>query len=205
VTASWHTIAGGVVLAYGLGAVPASYLAGRLAGVDLRELGSKNLGATNVYRTLGWRYALPVGLFDIAKGAAPAWLFPAWFGGATWSGALYGAAAVTGHVFSVFLRFRGGKGVATAAGVFLALAPLALLASAVVWLIVLTVTGYVSLGSVLAALVFPLCVRLFMPEATGLFWVGVVLSALILIKHRKNIQRLLQGTEGRVRRGPSPS
>jgi len=205
VTAGWLGVAGGVALAYLLGGVPASYLAGRAAGIDLRQHGSKNLGATNVYRSLGWKYAIPVGMFDIAKGAVPAALFPSWFGGAGWSGALYGAAAVAGHVFSVFVKFRGGKGVATAAGVFLALAPVALLVTAVVWATVLALTGYVSLSSVLAAAVFPVVIRVLMPEAVALFWVGVGLALLILVRHRTNIRRLLAGTEGRFRRGRSAS
>jgi len=205
VTPGWLGIAGGVATAYFLGAVPASYIAGRVAGIDLRQRGSKNLGATNVYRTLGWKYAIPVGMFDIAKGAVPAALFPSWFGGSGWSGALYGAVAVAGHIFSAFVKFRGGKGVATAAGVFLALAPLALLATAVVWVTVLVLTGYVSLSSVLAALVFPVVIRVVMPEATALFWVGVVLALLIVVKHRTNIRRLVAGTEGRFRRGDSTS
>lgn len=204
-TAEWLGIAGGTAVAYLLGGVPASYVAGRVAGIDLRQHGSRNLGATNVYRTLGWKYAIPVGVFDIAKGAVPAALFPSWFGGGGWTGALYGAAAVAGHVFSVFVRFRGGKGVATAAGVFLALAPLALLAAAAVWVIVLALSGYVSLSSVLAALVFPVVVRVLMPEATALFWVGVALALLIVVKHRTNIRRLLAGTEGRFRRGRAAS
>jgi glycerol-3-phosphate acyltransferase PlsY len=199
----WLGMAGGLAAAYLLGAIPASYFAGRAAGLDLREHGSRNLGATNVYRTLGWRFAIPVGLFDVGKGAVPAALFPGWFGGPAWAGAVYGAVAVMGHVFSAFVGFRGGKGVATAAGVFLVLAPIAVLASAAIWLMALAFTGYVSLSSILAALVFPAFVRLLMPDAVPLFWVCVVLAAFIVIKHQANIRRLLSGTESRFGRRPA--
>lgn len=197
---TWLGVAGGVAAAYLLGAIPASYLAGRVAGLDLREHGSKNLGATNVYRLLGWRFAIPVGVFDVGKGAVAAGLYPAVFAGPGWVGPLYGTVAVLGHVFSLFVGFRGGKGVATAAGVFLVLAPIAVVASAAVWAAALALTGYVSLSSVLAALVFPLFVRFLMPNAVGLFWFCVALAVLIVVKHRGNIRRLINGTESRFGR-----
>ncbi|MDH5197007.1 MAG: glycerol-3-phosphate acyltransferase, partial [Gemmatimonadota bacterium] len=101
-----------LVIAYLLGAIPMSWLVARFAaGVDLRAVGSGNLGATNLYRTLGWKYAVPAGLFDVAKGAAPTLLLPARVGPETWLPLVVGAAAIVGHVFSVFVRFRGGKGV----------------------------------------------------------------------------------------------
>ena len=113
-----------LLAAYLIGAVPTSYLIGRMArGIDLREHGSGNLGATNAFRVLGWRLALPVLLIDVFKGWFPAFVFPR-LDGAGWEWALaYGAAAILGHVFSVYVNFKGGKGVATGAGVFLALAP----------------------------------------------------------------------------------
>ena len=136
---------------YLLGAIPTSYVVARLAkGIDLREVGSKNLGATNLYRSLGWSYAIPVGLFDVAKGAIPVLGFGPLAGGPTWMPLALGVTAVAGHVFSVFVRFRGGKGVATAAGVMLGLAPWATVVSLVTWIVVVRWTGYVSLGSMLA-------------------------------------------------------
>jgi glycerol-3-phosphate acyltransferase PlsY len=185
---------------YLLGATPTAYLAGRVArGIDLREYGSKNLGATNVYRVLGWQWAIPVALIDVAKGAVPVTLFARFGGGGPWLAVAMGIAAVVGHVFSPYMRFKGGKGVATALGVFLALAPLAVLIALPVWGGSLWLTGYVSLSSVLAAASFPVWVRLTAPGAVAAFWASVALAALILFSHRGNVQRLLAGTENRVR------
>ena len=150
-----------LLASYLVGAIPTSYLAGRLIrGIDLREHGSKNLGATNVYRTLGWRYAVPVGLFDIAKGAVPVLLFAPRVSDSQLFALACGIAAILGHVFSVFVRFRGGKGVATAAGVMLGLTPLAIGVAALAWLGVVALTGYVSLASIAGAAVFPVAVYL---------------------------------------------
>lgn len=185
-----------ILASYLLGATPTSYLAGKLGrGIDLREHGSKNLGATNVYRILGWKYAIPVALFDIAKGAVPALVFsrPAWLPVAA------GAAAVLGHMFSPYVRFKGGKGVATAAGMFLALAPVAVLIAIPVWAICLWLTGYVSLSSIIAVLSVPLAVALLQPQAQYVLWASVALVALIVFAHRRNISRLLAGTEHRFR------
>ena len=121
------TLAVALPIAYLVGAIPTSWIVAKLgAGIDLREHGSKNLGATNLFRTLGWKYAVPAGLFDTAKGAAPVALLSPWVGSAGWVPLVIGLAAILGHVYSVFVRFRGGKGVATAAGVVLAVAPVAL-------------------------------------------------------------------------------
>ena len=187
-----------LLAAYLVGATPTAYLAGRLArGIDLREHGSKNLGATNVYRVLGWWWALPVALIDIAKGAVPVALFAPWAGGGPWRGVALGIAAVLGHIFSPFVAFKGGKGVATAAGMFLALAPLAVGIALPVWGMCLWLTGYVSLSSIIAAATFPLLVRLTEPRAPVVFWASIALAALIVFSHRANIQRLLAGTENR--------
>ena len=190
-----------MILAYLLGSVPTSYLAGRLgAGIDLREHGSRNLGATNVWRVLGPRYAVPVGLFDLAKGTVPVLLLAPWAGGGPWVPLGTGGAAILGHVFPVFLSFRGGKGVATAAGVLLAVAPAAVLAAAAAWGGVLYLTGYVSVGSLTAAIVFPLASWLLNPDDTYTLGAGIVLSGFVVYTHRANIRRLLDGTESRFRR-----
>jgi glycerol-3-phosphate acyltransferase PlsY len=189
---------------YLLGATPTAYIAGRLArGFDLRQHGSKNLGATNVYRVLGWQWAIPVALIDVAKGAMPVALFARWASGGPWLAVAMGVAAVLGHVFSPYMRFKGGKGVATALGVFLALTPLAVLIALPVWGGSLWLTGYVSLSSLLAAASFPVWVRLTAPGAVAAFWASVALAVLILFSHRGNVQRLLAGTENRfhTRRG----
>jgi glycerol-3-phosphate acyltransferase PlsY len=200
------TIALWVVASYLLGATPTAYLAGRLArGIDLREHGSKNLGATNVYRVLGWRWAIPVALIDIAKGAIPVALFGRWAAGGPWLAVGLGIAAVLGHVFSPFMRFKGGKGVATALGVFLALAPVAVLIAVPVWGGSLWLTGYVSLASLVAAASFPVWVKLTAPGAVSAFWASIALAVLIVYSHRANVQRLFAGTENRfhTRRGLS--
>jgi glycerol-3-phosphate acyltransferase PlsY len=196
-----------VLAAYLLGAIPTSYLAGKMGrGIDLREHGSKNLGATNVYRILGWKYAIPVALFDIAKGAIPVLLVSGWAGAAKhpWLPVALGGAAVLGHMFSPFVSFKGGKGVATAAGMFLALAPLAVLIAMAVWVLCLWLTGYVSLSSIVAVASVPLWVALLQPNDRYVFGAGIALVALIVFAHRRNIARLFAGTENRFRARRNP-
>jgi glycerol-3-phosphate acyltransferase PlsY len=194
--------AGWLVASYLAGAIPTSHLVSRsFARIDLRQHGSGNLGATNLYRVLGWKYAIPVALFDIAKGAIPVLFFAPWASGSELYALACGAAAIVGHVFSVFVGFKGGKGVATAAGVMLALTPLALGVAAAVWGLVLLLTGYVSLASIAAAAVLPLAVYLLEPPDTpGLLWLDVVIAAGVIVLHRRNIGRLLNGTENRFGR-----
>jgi glycerol-3-phosphate acyltransferase PlsY len=197
-----------LVASYLLGSIPTSYLVARIfRGIDLREHGSRNLGATNLYRTLGWKYAVPVGLFDVAKGAIPVVMFGPRVPGIVLFPVYCGIAAVLGHVFSIFVGFKGGKGVATAAGVVLGLAPLALLAVALVWAIVVKLSGYVSLGSILAASLFPLAAELLHPNRPEPLWFDIVLAGFLVFKHRSNIQRLLKGTENRfgTRRPAQPT
>lgn len=190
-----------VAAGYLIGAVPTSYLAGRLAkGIDLREHGSKNLGATNVYRLLGWGWAIPVALIDVLKGVVPVAVIAPLAGGPAWVPVGCGIAAVLGHVFSPYVRFKGGKGVATAAGMFLALAPLAVLCAFPVWAVVVWLSGYVSLGSVVTAALFPVWVRLTRPDAPYAFYAAVALAALIVVSHRANLRRLVAGTENRFGR-----
>jgi acyl phosphate:glycerol-3-phosphate acyltransferase len=190
-----------IVASYLLGSIPASYIAGRLTrGIDLREHGSGNLGATNTLRVLGPRVATPVMLFDVLKGWAPAALFPHWDGTPVWSWTLaYGAAAIFGHVFSVYMRFRGGKGVATAAGVFLALAPAAVGLALVVWLLTLWLSRMVSLASIAAALA--LLGGLFAWERRmAVLGLGIAVATFVVYAHRTNIGRILRGEEYRFGR-----
>ena len=190
----------GIVAAYVVGSIPAALVAGRLAGVDLRNHGSGNLGATNVTRVLGWKVGLPVYLFDTAKGALPALLFPAWFGvpGSRLWALAYGVAAIVGHVRPVFLLGRsGGKGVATAGGVFLALAPVATLVSIVVFAATLAGTGYVSLGSLLAALALPLALLVTQGPRSPVFLASAAVALFVWWTHRANIGRLRRGEESR--------
>lgn len=192
-----------LALSYLIGAIPTSYLVGRwFRGVDLRVHGSRNLGATNVYRVLGWRFALPVGLVDVAKGAAPVLAFGSRVEGFPHFATLCGIAAIVGHTLSPLVGFRGGKGVATAAGAFLALAPGAVGIAALVWLLLVWVTGYVSVGSMIGALTLPVAdFVLYPPRRTiGDLGLDVAVAAFIVWKHRTNIRRLLEGTENRFRR-----
>jgi glycerol-3-phosphate acyltransferase PlsY len=195
-----------LLASYFVGAIPTSYLAGRIfRGIDLREHGSKNLGATNVYRTLGWKYAIPVGLVDIAKGAVPVLVFAPRASDSQLFALACGVAAVGGHVFSMFVRFRGGKGVATAAGVMLGLAPLSLGVALVIWIVVLKLSGYVSLASIAAAAGFPVAVYLLeRPDQPEVLWLDALLAAAIIWLHRANIRRLLNGTESRFGRRAVP-
>jgi glycerol-3-phosphate acyltransferase PlsY len=187
-----------VVASYLLGAIPASYIAGKLAkGIDLREHGSGNLGATNTFRVLGAKVAAPVMLFDVAKGTVPVVAFSQWDGSGDWRWELaYGAAAIVGHVFSIYMRFKGGKGVATSAGVFGALAPIPLLVGFGVWLIVLKVMRMVGAASVMAALAAGITVWV-MPGRTEVRWLASAIVAFVIFAHRGNIARILNGTEPR--------
>jgi glycerol-3-phosphate acyltransferase PlsY len=191
-----------LLASYFLGAIPTSHLVSRIfAKIDLRQHGSGNLGATNLYRVLGWKYAIPVALFDIAKGAIPVLVFAPQVSDSELFALACGIAAILGHVFSVFVGFKGGKGVATAAGVMVALTPVALAVAATVWALVVLLTGYVSLGSIAAAAVLPLAVYLLeSPKTPELLWTDTLIAAGVIILHRRNIQRLLKGTENRFGR-----
>lgn len=192
-----------LALSYLLGSTPTSYIIGKyFHGIDLREHGSGNLGATNAFRVLGVKSALPVVLVDVGKGLVPTWLFPRMVGaGIGWTLA-FGAAAVLGHMFSVWVGFRGGKGMATGAGVFLALAPWAVLAGLVLWVVLTFGTGYVSVGSIAAALALPALVALTPHRGGwGVFWFSLALGLFVVWAHRGNIRRLRRGEENRFRGG----
>lgn len=197
-----------LLASYFVGAFPSSYLAGRLVrGIDLRQHGSGNLGATNAFRVLGWKAATPVFAADILKGFLPTFLFPRLDGSPHWEWALaYGAAAVVGHVYSIYVGFRGGKGVATGAGVLLALAPWAVLAGLVVWAGLIAATRIVSIASMVAALVVPPVV--YLTRGVGaIFWLACALALFVIWAHRTNIGRLIRGEEPRFgrHRGELPS
>ena len=197
-----------ILLSYVLGSIPAAYIAGRSRGIDLRKVGSGNLGATNVVRTLGAKIGAAVFLFDMLKGAVPVAVLarfaspptaPAWWSGdpRLLLGIACGTAAIFGHVRPLFLKFgKGGKGVATSAGVFIGLAPIATVAALVTFFLVVLVSGYVSLGSLTAAVVLSL-VLLVRQGVSALFVVSVVLAAFVFWTHRANIGRLRRGEEHR--------
>lgn len=187
-----------VIASYLLGAIPTSLWVVRVVkGIDLRSVGSGNLGATNLYRLLGFKYAIPVGIVDALKGAIPVACFGPWAGLGVIGSLLLGVTAVVGHAFSVFANFRGGKGVATGSGIVLGLVPLAFLVTLGVWIVTVRLSGYVSLGSILAAATLPPAVWILHPERHDIVWWLTALAAIIVWLHRGNIRRLIDGTESR--------
>lgn len=188
-----------LALSYLVGATPTSYWVGKaFHGIDLREHGSGNLGATNAFRVLGWRWAAPVMVVDVAKGFVPVWVFPTWSGGSFAWTLGFGAAAIVGHMFSLWVGLRGGKGVATSAGVFLALAPWAALGAFGVWLLLTFATRTVAVGSIGAAASLPVLVALLPHQGgRGLVAFTTALAAFVIWAHRSNVRRILRGEENR--------
>lgn len=189
-----------VLLSYLLGATPSALWIGRgIYGIDLGRVGSGNLGATNAFRVLGRKAAIPVVLADILKGWIPVALFPGLVPGLGFHWTLaFAGAVIAGHVFSFWVRFRGGKGVATSGGVFLALAPTGVFLTLILWILSVYLTGYVSVASLLAAVALPVAVYLTPHQGGGalvLFSVG--LGLFVTWAHRKNIGRLIRGEEPR--------
>ena len=204
----------GLLIAYAAGSFPSAYLAGRLIkGIDLRTVGSGNLGATNVYRNLGSAAALSVLLIDVLKGALPVLYLPRLLDAgppgsdrALWWALGYGIAAIAGHAKPLFLLWKGGgKGVATATGVFVVLVPGPLVATTVVCIAVVWFSGYMSLGSIMGAALFPLLVWLDR-GVSPVLWGALLVAAFICWTHRTNMVRLRNGTETRLfkkkERGP---
>jgi len=194
-----------LVLAYLAGSIPSAVWAGKLFhGIDVREHGSGNAGATNTMRVLGWKTGIPVLIFDLFKGwlaaMLPEFLQAAPEGSETLMilQIACGLAAIIGHVFPLFAGFRGGKGVATTFGVLLALHPLLTLTCAGIFLLVLLASGYVSLGSMTAVAMFPiLLVTLFRTPSVWLIVFSAIVAVAVIITHKKNIKRLLRGEEKR--------
>ena len=185
-----------VIFAYLLGSVPTGYILGSLAGVDVRKAGSGNVGATNVARVVGKRHGIFTLVADIAKGLVPV-VIALYLGLTSTATALVGVVAFLGHLYPVFLRFQGGKGVATALGVFLGLSPWATLVLMPIFVLVILATRVVSLSSMVAAASAPIVFWLLTssPILTG---TSVFIALMIILRHRGNIQRLLSGTEPRV-------
>lgn len=186
-----------VVAAYLLGSIPFGYLIVRgKSGSDIRETGSGGTGATNVSRRAGKAAGVLTLLLDAAKGCVAVLIARA-VSGDDWVIAVAAIAALVGHIFPVWLGFRGGKGVATGVGIFLVLAPIALLCAGVVFVAIVVLTRYVSLGSLTAAVLIPVLVWL-QSDSQPLLVAAVVGAALIVFAHRGNIQRLVSGTESRI-------
>jgi glycerol-3-phosphate acyltransferase PlsY len=187
-----------VLLSYLLGSIPTGYLAGRWRGLDIRTVGSGNIGATNVFRTLGKAAGVTVLLVDAFKGFAACRFVPLLAGSAPTENLRIaaGLAAILGHNYTCWLRFKGGKGIATSAGVLLGWMPLTLAIVLAIWLLVFAVSRYVSLGSIAAALALP-----FAAWATRgsprMIGIAALVGGLAVYKHRSNIRRLMNGTENR--------
>ncbi len=189
----------GVIIAYLAGSIPSAYLAGKFRGIDLRQHGSGNLGATNVVRVLGPRIGAIVFIADLLKGFLPVYFLPRYtetLRPELWA-LVYGAAAILGHVKPIFLLGKGGgKGVATASGVFLALAFVPMLIAEVVWISVFYFTRYVSLASLMGAAVLPIAILvLYREPQSPVFIASVIIAAFVFWTHRENIGRLRRGEE----------
>lgn len=187
-----------LLFAYLLGSIPTGLLLARLVGgVDIRTAGSGNIGATNVYRTMGRTVGVMTLVGDCLKGLLPVLVAKQLGYVEGWILAI-GLAAFLGHVFTIFLRFKGGKGVATALGVFLGIAPLAVSIVLLVFIIIVWATRYISLGSILAAAAMPLAVWL-LGASLRQSSMTAVIALIVIAKHHENIRRLLSGTESKFK------
>lgn len=183
--------------AYLLGSVPTGLLLGKAYGIDVRKEGSGNIGATNLYRTVGRKVGVMTLVGDCLKGMLP--VLAAKFSSLPADYAAWvGLAAFLGHVFSVFLKFRGGKGVATALGVFLAMSPLAVAVALGVFVVLMLVWRYVSLGSIAAAAVMPIAVWA-LNGGRVMSIVTMLIAVIVIVRHLENIRRLVAGTENRFK------
>jgi len=195
-----------LLLSYLLGSVSGSMVVGALRHVDIRQSGSGNAGGTNAFRTQGFWFALGVVIIDIGKGVLAAWAVPVLNLGLSTDPSIQpylplacGFMAVVGHCYPVWYGFRGGKGAATAIGALLVIEPWAILPMLLIWLIVLTLTGWVGLGTMLAAIsLVPSMVLLGSPASTVVF--GIALAVFIVFTHRSNIRKMLDGSENRFER-----
>jgi glycerol-3-phosphate acyltransferase PlsY len=206
------TIFGLAGLGYLVGSIPAGYIVARLAGVDIRKVGSGNIGATNIVRILGKQYGYPVFVFDFLKGvfAVKLSIFIFYhFGGPTFAspelcGIIGGSCCVLGHSYPVWLGFKGGKGVATSGGVIVAMMPWVALTAGIVWLAVFWLTRYVSVASIAAVLSMPLAAGTMLwfrqLHSVVLFYFSLFLAAIVVVRHRTNLSRLFEGTEQRFHR-----
>ncbi len=189
---------GCLVTGYLLGGIPFGYLIARLRGVNIKTVGSGNIGFSNVFRSVGKWEGVVVLIGDIAKGLVPVLIFKYAYG--IHYGLIAGIAAMLGHIFTPFLKFKGGKGVATGLGVFIGLAPFSALFTLLVWIVVVTVTRYVSLGSITAAVALPLFIyfsRYLVRDEYhfALEIVTILVCVLVIVMHRTNIKRLIRREE----------
>ena len=202
------------LVAYLLGSIPAGYLAGKAKGIDIRTVGSGNIGATNAFRILGKTAGTIVLIADGLKGwvavaVVPGLIYQLVFPNARDQAPEYlriiaGIVAILGHNYTCWLKFKGGKGVATSAGVLAALVPLAFVISLATWILVCLITRYVSVASIVAAVVLPFATWLAHRYSTPMIVISGVMAALVIYKHKANISRLMNGTENKIGRKPGP-
>lgn len=185
-----------VLWSFLMGSIPVGLIVAKLKGVDLRKVGSGNIGATNVLRTMGKRPALITVAGDMLKGLIPVFISGYILDDPLYSG-IVGLAAILGHDFSIFLKFRGGKGVATSIGVILAYSPLVSVLTVLVWIIVVFMTRYSSMGAIVSFMLLPLNIYVF-DYSNERFLISIFITLLILFKHRENIGRLLSGREPKI-------
>jgi len=187
-----------IITSYLLGSIPFGLIIGKLTrGIDVRQFGSGNIGFTNCYRTLGPLPGLLVLAGDVAKGAICIFL-ARFLGGQDLIAILAGSAAIAGHNWSIYLKFTGGKGVATTAGVVISLVPKISLILLAIWLVILLVTKFVSLASMTIALAFPFLILYFYPERSAYIFFSFLVAVVVIFQHRSNIKRLLKGNELRI-------
>jgi len=191
-----------ISFAYILGSIPSGFILGKvLKKIDIRNYGSGNVGATNVFRVLGWKLGLTAFVFDMLKGLVSVIVARSFFPGYTYLILASGITAIFGHIFSLFLKFKGGKGVATSAGVFIALTPLASVIAIFVFIVTVIITRYVSAGSILAsAALFTSQLIITINNGSGKIEYLVIIfivAFFIIYKHKSNITRLMNGTENR--------
>lgn len=184
-------------VAYIVGSIPTGLLLARASGVDIRATGSGNIGATNVYRTLGRTVGIATLLGDCLKGLVPVLVARKLGFADPWVAAV-GLAAFLGHVYTIFLGFKGGKGVATALGVFLGVSPLSVLGALALFIGIVAATRYISLGSITAAAAMPFLVAA-VERRPLLVGMTLVIAVIVIVKHRENIRRLREGTENRFK------
>ncbi len=185
-----------ITLAYCLGAIPFAHIFSSIKGIDLSTVGSGNYGATNVYRVMGLKYALLVFFLDALKGAIPVMIAVEWFPSPIIQ-LIVAFTAIIGHMYSIFLGFRGGKGVATAVGVLFVLIPESMAITACVALAILFVFRYASLASIIGAIVLPITVYFFEESRVVIICIAI-LSVFIIVKHRSNLVRLVSGSENKL-------
>jgi len=182
---------------YLLGSIPTGLILAKLfSKVDPRKLGSKNIGATNIFRTAGKALGIFTLIGDLLKGAIPVWIAIHWGESDLWIAAS-GLTPFLGHVFPIFLGFKGGKGVATALGVYLVISPIAVLIEFIIFAGIIWKWRFISLGSIACATTIPILIAFFRSDSQFYFVLSVIIAALILYRHQSNISRLLQGTENK--------